>query len=127
MSSGEIPFWAEILASVLLVSGAAITLIGTCGLLRLKTFYDRVHAPTLGTTLGTVFVVAASMIYFLALGNRFVLHELLIVIFVTVTTPITLLVLVRAAQFRDEFEGERALKEAAKNNHSGREESHERP
>ena len=27
----------------------------------------------------------------------------------------------------DEFEGERALKEAAKNNHSGREESHERP
>lgn len=125
MSGGEIPFWAEVLASVLLIAGAAITLIGTCGLLRLKTFYERVHAPTLGTTLGTTFVVAASMIYFWTLGSRFVLHELLIVIFITVTTPITLLVLIRAARFRDEFESE-MLAKAKKDNHSGREESHER-
>lgn len=125
MSGGEIPFWAEVLASVLLIAGAAITLIGTCGLLRLKTFYERVHAPTLGTTLGTTFVVAASMIYFWTSGSRFVLHELLIVVFITVTTPITLLVLIRAARFRDEFESE-MLAKAKKDNHSGREESHER-
>jgi multicomponent K+:H+ antiporter subunit G len=95
---------AEVLSALFLVMGAAITLIGAAGLLRLHTFYERVHAPTLGTTLGTACVALASMIYFSALGDRLVLHELLIVIFVTVTTPISLTVLVRAAVFRGTFE-----------------------
>jgi multicomponent K+:H+ antiporter subunit G len=100
----QISGWIGLITSVLLLAGAVVTLIGTLGLLRLRTFYQRVHAPTLGTTLGTICIVAASMIYFSALGSRFVLHELLIVVFVTVTTPITLMVLVRAAVFRDQAE-----------------------
>lgn len=105
MSEGaEVPILAEILTATLLIAGAAITLIGSLGLLRLRSFYERVHAPTLGTTLGTICVATASMIYFSILGTRPVLHELLIVIFVTVTTPITLMVLVRAAVLRDESE-----------------------
>jgi multicomponent K+:H+ antiporter subunit G len=54
--------------------------------------------------LGTVCVSLASIFYFSMLGSRPVLHELLMVVFVTVTTPISLMVLVRAAAFRDEFE-----------------------
>jgi multicomponent K+:H+ antiporter subunit G len=96
---------ATILTAVLLVGGAAITLIGSIGLLRLGTFYERVHAPTLGTTLGTVCIALASMIYFSALETRPVVHELLIVMFILVTTPVTLIILVRAAQLRDRFEG----------------------
>ena len=42
------------------------------------------------------------MIYFSALGTRPVLHELLVIVFIVTTTPITLMVLVRAALFRDE-------------------------
>ena len=42
------------------------------------------------------------MIYFSALGTRPILHEVLIVIFVTVTTPVTLTILVRAASLRDQ-------------------------
>ena len=91
---------------MLLIGGAAITLIGSLGLLRLRSFYERVHAPTLGTTLGTTCIALASMIYFSALGARPVLHELLIIVFVTVTTPISLMVLVRAAVFRNESENE---------------------
>jgi len=34
-----------------LLAGAALALIGSLGLLRLRGFYERVHAPTLGTTL----------------------------------------------------------------------------
>ena len=86
---------------MLLLLGAAITLIGSLGLLRLRSFYERVHAPTLGTTLGTGCIVIASMIYFSVLQTRPVLHEILIVVFVTVTTPVTLMILVRAALFRD--------------------------
>jgi multicomponent K+:H+ antiporter subunit G len=96
----------EILAASLLVAGAATTLIGTLGLLNLRSFYERVHAPTLGTTLGTACVVIASMIHFSALESRLVVHEILIIVFVTVTTPISLLVLVRAAMLRDSSQTE---------------------
>ena len=105
----ELPAWAAILTSTLLLLGAAITLIGSLGLLRLKSFYDRVHAPTLGTTLGTGCIALASMIYFSALQTRPVLHEILIVVFVTVTTPVTLMILVREALFRDRLEGARGV------------------
>ena len=89
---------------MLLFLGARSTLIGSLGLLRLRSFYERVHAPTLGTTLGTGCIVLASMIYFSVLQTRPVLHEILIVVFVTVTTPVTLMLLVRAALFRDRSE-----------------------
>ena len=105
----DVPSFATILTATLLIGGAAITLIGSLGLLRLRGFYQRVHAPTLGTTLGTIFITTASMIYFSALGTRPVLHELLVIVFVTTTTPITLMVLVRAARFRDGAENERNL------------------
>jgi multicomponent K+:H+ antiporter subunit G len=102
----EVPLLSAILTAMLLVAGAATTLIGSLGLLRLRSFYERVHAPTLGTTLGTTCVALASIIYFSTVEARAVLHELLIIVFVTVTTPITLMVLVRAAVFRDESENE---------------------
>ena len=100
----ELPTWAAVLTATLLFVGAAITLTGSLGLLRLGSFYERVHAPTLGTTLGTGCIVIASMIYFSALQTRPVLHELLIAVFVTITTPVTLMILVRAALFRDQLE-----------------------
>src|SRR5690242_13416023 len=102
--TADVPVLAAMLTATLLVAGAAITLVGALGLLRFRNFYQRVHAPTLGTTLGTSFVAMASMIYFSTLGTRPILHEALIVVFVTVTTPITLMILVRAAVFRDKPE-----------------------
>jgi len=100
----EVPLLSGILTAMLLIGGAAITLTGSLGLLRLNSFYGRIHAPTLGTTAGTTCVALASMIYFSTLGSRFAVHELLIIVFVTVTTPISLMVLVRAAVFRDRTE-----------------------
>lgn len=100
----ELPAWAAIVTAALILLGAAITLIGSLGLLRLKSFYDRVHAPTLGTTLGTGCILLASMLYFSVLQTRPVLHEILIAVFVTVTTPVTLMILVRAALLRDRWE-----------------------
>ena len=100
----EISALSGLLTAILLVGGAAITLIGSVGLLRLRGFYDRVHAPTLGTTLGTTCVALASIIYFSSLETRFAFHELLIIIFITATTPISLIILIRAAVLRDESE-----------------------
>jgi multicomponent K+:H+ antiporter subunit G len=111
----EISVLSGMLVATLLIGGAAITLIGSLGLLRLRSFYERVHAPTLGTTLGTACVAVASMIYFSALGSRPVLHELLIVVFVTMTTPISLVILVRAAVFRDDCENKGTSTRQAEN------------
>lgn len=102
----DIPVWAALLTSLLLLVGAGLALIGSFGLLRLESFYDRVHAPTLGTTLGAGSILIASMVYFSVLQSRPVVHELLITVFVTVTTPVTLMLLVRAALYRDRLEGQ---------------------
>lgn len=103
-AAAELPAWAALLTALLLLLGAGLAFIGSLGLLRLKSFYDRVHAPTLGTTLGTGSILIASMLFFSVLETRFVIHEILIAVFVTVTTPVTLILLVRAAIFRDRRE-----------------------
>lgn len=100
MHDADLPAWAALLTALFVVGGACITLIGSFGLLRLGSFYQRVHAPTLGTTMGTVAILVGSMIFFSVLETRPVLHEILIAVFVTVTTPVTLILLVRATQHR---------------------------
>jgi multicomponent K+:H+ antiporter subunit G len=101
----DLPAWAALLAAFLLLLGSGLTLLGTIGLVRFKTFYERVHAPTLGTTGGAGAILIASMLVFSVLQSRLVLHELLITAFVTVTTPVTLMLLARAAIYRDRTEG----------------------
>ncbi|WMT89030.1 monovalent cation/H(+) antiporter subunit G [Pelagibacterium sp. H642] len=101
----EIPLWGAIVFAVLILGGAGLTLLGCLGLARLNSFYARVHAPTLGTSSGMVGVVAASALYFSLVEARPVLHEILILVFVTVTTPVTLMLLSRAALHRDRSDG----------------------
>ena len=101
----ELPAWAAIPIALLLLIGAGLTLIGSLGLLRLGSFYQRVHAPTLGATLGIGLVLVASMLCFSVLQSRLVLHELLISAFTVVTMPVTFILLARAALYRDRSEG----------------------
>jgi len=98
---GALPPLAAALVALLVVLGAALALIGSFGLLRMPTFYERVHPPTMGTTLGVGFTLAASMLVFSALASRPVLHEIVIAVFAFVTTPVTFMLLVRAAVHRD--------------------------
>lgn len=92
-----LPAWAAIPAAIFLVIGAGLALIGSYGLVRLPSFYERIHAPTLGTSWGTAGIVLASIIIFSVGEGRPVVHELLIGFFVSVTTPVTLMLLGRAA------------------------------
>jgi multicomponent K+:H+ antiporter subunit G len=101
----DLPVWAAVAVGLLILLGSSITLVGSIGLLRLWSFYERVHAPTLGTTLGTGLIVLGSMVCFSVLQSRPLVHELLIALFVTITTPVTLMLLGRAALYRDRLEG----------------------
>lgn len=100
----DLPLWAAIPVAFFLVLGSGLTVIGSYGFLTLRSFYDRIHAPTLGTSWGTASIVIASMIVFTVLETRPVFQEILIGIFVTVTTPITFMMLGRAALYRDRAE-----------------------
>ncbi len=100
-----LPAWAALLTAFFLVLGAGLTLIGAIGILRFRSFFERVHAPTLGTSWGTGAILLASTICFSALGSRLIVHEILIGFFITVTTPVTLMLLARAAIYRKRTEG----------------------
>ena len=104
MEAPELPLWAALLISFFLLTGAVATLIGSVGLVRLTTFFDRVHAPTLGTTVGMGSMLIASMICFSVLQTRPVLHEVLIGLFVMVTAPAGFMMLTRAALYRTRVE-----------------------
>lgn len=101
IGSFEIPAWLALVVAVLALAGSLLTLIGSIGLVRLRTFYERVHPPTMGSTLGIGLVLAGSMLLFTVVQGRAVLHELLLGAFVTLTTPVTFMLLVRAARHRD--------------------------
>ncbi len=107
----DLPAWAAILVAILVVAGAALTLIGSIGLLRFKTFYDRLHPPTLGSSAGTLLIVAGSILCFSVLRSRLSVHEVLIALFVTLTTPVTFMLLARAALYRDRVEGKEGVPE----------------
>ena len=102
---GDLPLWLSLLVSALVLGGALLTFAGCFGLVRLPTFYLRVHAPTMGTSMGGGLILLASALYFTMTRERLVVHEAAIFLFVTVTTPVTLMLLARATLFRDRVEG----------------------
>lgn len=100
MMETDLPLWACVPAALLLIIGGLLAVIGSLGLLRLPDFYARMHPPTMGTTLGTGCVLIASMLVSSALLHRPVIHELLITLFIVMTSPVTAMVLMRAAVSR---------------------------
>ncbi|MDD2990257.1 MAG: monovalent cation/H(+) antiporter subunit G [Zoogloea sp.] len=100
MSAADVPLWAALPAALLLICGGVLTLLGSLGLLRLDTFYARLHAPTMGNTLGAGCVLLASILSASALAGRPVIHEVLITVFILLTSPVTTMLLMRAAMLR---------------------------
>jgi multicomponent K+:H+ antiporter subunit G len=101
MTFPSLPLWAAAPAAALLVIGGLTALVGSAGLLRLRSFYTRMHAPAMATTLGTGCVLVASMLVSSALSRRPSVHELLITLFVVITAPVASMLLMRAGIHRD--------------------------
>lgn len=101
----DISLWLACATALLVLLGAFLTLVGTLGLVRLKNFYNRTHAPTLGATLGAGCVLIAAILYFSVVEGKPVFFPILIAVFLTITTPVTLILLCRTALYRDRTEG----------------------
>ena len=95
-----LPLWLEIIVAVLILAGALVALLGSAGLLRLRSFFERAHAPALIATLGCWCIVYGTLLYFSFKGEGLAVHVLLIALFVAVTVPVTTIFLFRASLFR---------------------------
>lgn len=105
--AADIPLPVALVIAAALLSGALLTLAGAIGLVRLRSFYQRVHPPTLGASMGMFLILCSSILFFSVARGQVVFHEILIAVFLTLTTPISLMLVVRAALARDRFEGDR--------------------
>ena len=90
---------------LILLLGSLLALIGSFGLVHLKSFFQRIHAPTLVATMGMWCITLATIVYFSVQGGQIYLHGLLITFFIALTTPITTIFLMRAALFRERMSG----------------------
>lgn len=95
----------EAIVGVLLLLSGAISLIGALGLLRLRDFFLRMHAPSLAYTLGSWAVALASILHFSFGAGRLSLHAWLIIILLSITAPVTTVLLARATLFRERQAG----------------------
>jgi multicomponent K+:H+ antiporter subunit G len=103
--SAAMPLWVDALIALLAVAGALAALIGSFGVLRLRSFFQRVHAPTLGATLGTWSFTLATVVQGSFEHGQLYVHALLIAVFIALTAPVSTLFLMRAAVFRERQRG----------------------
>lgn len=95
-----VPLWVELVVAALLVSSGVFVVISAVGFLRLPDFFLRMHPPALAYTFGSWCVTLAGILYFSTLESRAALHPWLIIIMLSITVPVTTLLLARVALFR---------------------------
>lgn len=92
--------WPEWVTALLLVFSGVVVLLSGLGLWRLPDFFLRMHAPALVSTLAAWAVTLASIVHFSSQGLGLALHVWLIIIVLSITTPVSSMLLMRAALFR---------------------------
>jgi len=96
-----LPLWIALPAALLLILAGLVTLTGSLGLLRLRTFRERMHAPTMGMTMGAFCVALAATLVASHLQNRPIVHEWLICLFLFMTAPVTAILLMQSSRRRE--------------------------
>ena len=96
----QLPLWLEAIVAVLLVSSGVFVVISAVGFLGLPDFFLRMHPPALAYTFGSWSVTLAAILYFSTVEARRMLHPWLIIIMLSITVPVTTLLLARVALFR---------------------------
>jgi multicomponent K+:H+ antiporter subunit G len=99
MNTG-LSLWVELPVAVLLVLSGVFTLAAAVGLVRFKTFFQRMHPPALAFSFSAWCVTLANIIYFSAKDGELALHAWLIIIFLSFTVPVTTILLARTELFR---------------------------
>jgi multicomponent K+:H+ antiporter subunit G len=97
---------AEAVVAALLVLSGLFVVVSAVGFLALRDFFVRMHPPALAYTFGSWCVALAGVLHFSTAASRPVLHPWLIVVLLSITVPVTTLLLARVALFRRRTAGE---------------------
>ena len=105
MTADALPLWLQWLIAALLLTSGVFTLAAAWGLVRLSSFYQRMHPPALVYVWSSWCVTLASILFFSARHRGPQLHVWLIIILLSITVPVTTVLLSRAALFRGRQSG----------------------
>ncbi|WP_026909053.1 Na+/H+ antiporter subunit G [Paucisalibacillus globulus] len=92
---------AEVIAGVFILFGTIISLISAIGLVRLPDVYTRSHAASKSSTVGVLFILIGTLLYFIISEGYFSIRLILGIIFVFLTAPVGAHVISRAAYRAD--------------------------
>lgn len=98
--STPLPLWTEVFVALLLLASGVLALTGAIGLFRYGNFFQRMHPPALAATLAAACVTLASIVFFSMLERLPALYPVLINVLLALTTPVTTVLLARAALLR---------------------------
>lgn len=86
----------DFLLVLLLVVGSFFAFLGAFSLVKLKSFLRRLHGPTKASTMGVGCILLASVLFHTFYGSGLHPRELLIVVFLFLTAPVSAHLMSRA-------------------------------
>ncbi|MFZ5505131.1 MAG: Na+/H+ antiporter subunit G [Pseudomonadota bacterium] len=101
-----LPLWVEIPVALLLALSGVFTLVAAIGVVRFRSFFQRMHPPALAFSFSAWCVTLASILYFSVQDGTLSLHAWLIIIFLSLTVPVTTILLSRTDLFRRRNSGD---------------------
>lgn len=104
--NAALPLWAEVVVALLLVLSGVFVVISAFGFVRLPDFFLRMHPPALAYTFGSWCATLAGALYFSMLKGRPMLHPFVIIVLLSISVPVTTLLLARVALFRRRTAGD---------------------
>lgn len=108
MSQVDIPIWAQIIISILLLISAAFTVLAALGTARFDSYFQRMHPTGIVTTLGSWCICGAVLIFFSIIEHLPAMYALLITFLLAITLPVSTVTLSRTVLFRKRQSGQPA-------------------
>ncbi|MBP2241012.1 multicomponent Na+:H+ antiporter subunit G [Cytobacillus eiseniae] len=88
---------SEILVGLLIFIGTAFSFLSAIGIIRLPDVYTRAHAASKSTSLGVLFILFGTFLYFVITDGYISIRLILGIFFVFLTSPVVAHLLNRAA------------------------------
>lgn len=88
---------SELGAGILIIIGTLFSFLSAIGILRLPDVYTRSHAASKSSTIGVLFTLVGTLIFFLVHEGVFSIRLILVIFFVFLTAPVSAHLISRSA------------------------------
>lgn len=88
---------SELIAAILILVGSIFIFLSAVGLVRLPDIYTRAHAASKSSTMGVMFTLVGTLLFFVLHEGFFSIRLILGIFFVFLTAPVSAHVILRSA------------------------------